>query len=185
MSGKRRGSCNRHLKQNGLNVMHQALWERYLDQEGNPKRRVKGNKEDPCLHPRGFSPGGLRSATQLCLEAGGVLRTGLETSGSAPPAWGRPRLPFLGRAGALVAGHGSETLSGPREGAGQTRGEDRGGLTSRVPLLSPPWRPRLLGWVGRPQATDGSRCRGWDQGEQQRQVVVFRPRRQVPPVLFS
>lgn len=54
MSGKRRGSCNRHLKQNGLNVMHQALWERYLDQEGNPKRRVKGNKEGSLSPPQGL-----------------------------------------------------------------------------------------------------------------------------------
>lgn len=42
-----------------------------------------------------LNPGGLRSATQLCLEAGGVSRTGLETSGSAP-SLGPPSIPPSG-----------------------------------------------------------------------------------------
>lgn len=41
---------------------------------------------------------------------------------------------------------------------------------------------RAVGWVERSLATDRSRCRERDPGEQQRQVVVFRPCRQVPPV---
>lgn len=74
------------LKQNGLSVMHRPLWERYWGQKEEPERRMKGNKEDPSIYPRGFSPGRLPSATQLCLEAGGVWRTGLETLGSTPQA---------------------------------------------------------------------------------------------------
>lgn len=74
------------LRQNGLTVMHQALWERYWDQKEEPERRMKGNKEDPRIYPRGFSPGRLRSATQQCLEAGGVSRTRLEALGSTPQA---------------------------------------------------------------------------------------------------
>lgn len=72
------------LKQNGLSVMHWALWERYWGQKGEPDPRIKGKKEDPHIYPRGFSPGRVRSATQLCLEAGGVSRTRLETLGSTP-----------------------------------------------------------------------------------------------------
>lgn len=144
---------------------------------------MKGNKEGPCLHPRGFSPGGLRSATQLCLEAGGVSRTGLGTSGSAH----QPRAALNSPSGASERVGSRPWIRNPvrtRRRGGRTRGEDLGGLTFEGPLLSPPPRPGLLGWVGRPQATDRSRCRERDPAEQQQQVVAFRPRRQVPPVGF-
>lgn len=126
--------------------MHGALWERYWDQKGEPERRMKGKmkkkkKKIPHIYPRGFSPGRLHSATQLCLEAGGVSRIRLETLGSTPQALGRPRLPFLGRVGVKRASLGSEALQGPRKGAGHTRREDRPGSLRGFPYYLLPRVP--------------------------------------------
>lgn len=93
---------------------------------------MKGNKEGPCFHPGGVSPGGLRSATQLCLEAGGVSRTGLEISGSAH----QPRAALDSPSGASERVGSRPWIRNPvrtRRRGGHTRGEDQGGLTFEGP----------------------------------------------------
>ena len=163
-----------------VGVSHHGLWGRDWDHRGDG--RVKAGSP-PSPYPRDFSPGGLGAAalwsgSSPLVKAGGRrLR---------PTSLGPPRTPpFWGRVGSWAGGEG-QTGAPPgilrRGGSTGWEGLGRGG--PRGSQLAPP-RPGAEGsaWAAAGRLTEAGAKRG-ARGEQQRQVVLPRPCRQVPPVAF-